>query len=383
MLRAAGPTNVPTLPGPRPPARSRASQHGRLSPLARAVRASSYALRCKIWVTSASVPRSRDTRSRVAAFKVSARPRNSDGHSASLGAAAAFMPERRRAPTSGKPFSKSRGKPSSGAFRARPRPAVARARAASLATPAACIISAKRNKFLSGPRTERTCHGNLAWRASPDRAPADASRYRRAGRRLPFRGRHPFALLPKLQGRLAPLLQELVANLARRHRRTARRPRERRYLADSRQVCRPGGVAKRAHARPLVVVGEERIHGGFDLIARAFGGSNARWRARASSNAQPASWICWGHSPPPPPPTSSPDPTSAACAVPATGGAVPREAQLRRLLPLGRRPAPRCTLTAVGRVQWGGPVACATGWCSVPAGARVRARARIAPWAGE
>ena len=38
----------------------------------------------------------------------------------------------------------------------------ARARAASLVTPAACIISAKSNKFLSGPRTERTCHGNLA-----------------------------------------------------------------------------------------------------------------------------------------------------------------------------------------------------------------------------
>ena len=103
----------------------------------------------------------------------------------------------------------------------------------------------------------------------PTALTADASRYRRAGRRLPFRGRHPFALLPKLQGRLAPLLQELVANLARRHRRTARRPRERRYLADSRQVCRPGGVAKRAHARPLLFVGEQRIHGGFDLGARA------------------------------------------------------------------------------------------------------------------
>jgi len=94
---------------------------------ARCARASSYAFRCKIWVTSASVPRSRDTRSRVAAFKVSARPRNSDGHSASLGVTAAFMPERGRTPTSGKPLSKSRGKFSSGASCTRPRAAAARA----------------------------------------------------------------------------------------------------------------------------------------------------------------------------------------------------------------------------------------------------------------
>ena len=128
LLRVAGQTNVPTLPGPRPPARSRASQHGRLSPLARAVRASSYALRCKIWVTSASAPRSRDTRSRVAAFKVSARLRNSDGHSASLGVTGAFTPDRGRTPTSGNPCSKSRVKFSSGALCTRPRPAAARAR---------------------------------------------------------------------------------------------------------------------------------------------------------------------------------------------------------------------------------------------------------------
>ena len=179
-----------------------------------------------------------------------------------------------------------------------------------------------------------------------------------------------------MQRRLAPRLQELVASLARRHRRIALKSRERRYLADPRQVCRPGGVAKRAHARPLVFVGEQLIHGGSDLRARALRGSApgralAVWRARASSNAQPASWICWGHRSPPPPSASSPDSTSASCAALAAGEPVSRAAHLRRLLPLGRRPAPHCALTAVGRVQWGGPVVCATCWCG--GGARARA----------
>lgn len=115
------------------------------------------------------------------------------------------------------------------------------------------------------------------------------------------------------------------------------------------------------------------------ICARALRGSApVEWRARASSNAQPASWICWGQRSPPPPSAPSSESTSASCAALAAGGAVSRAAHWRRLLPLGRRPAPHCALTAVGRVQWGGPVVCITGWCGAPAGGRARARAERA-----